>query len=873
MVTVSISLVYLVNLPDDNIPHSMKYILPLLFGRIQLTTLSFIVFLTTVVAQTQSPREFLGYELGARFTPHHKVVAYFEHVAHTSDHVKLTTYGTSYEWRPLIVAFVSSATNIANLEKIRTDNLKRVGIEAGEPSDKTPITWLSYNVHGNEAVASETAMRTLWELIDPSNLETKKWLENTLVIIDPCLNPDGQERYVNWYNQKANKRLQPDPQSTEHAEPWPGGRPNHYLFDLNRDWAWQVQQESQARIKLYNQWMPQVHVDFHEQGINAPYYFAPAAEPVHEFVSDFQKEFQETVGRNNARYFDENAWLYFTREVFDLFYPSYGDSWPMFNGAIGMTYEQGGSGRAGLGVLTALGDTLTLTERILHHHTSGMATIETVSKNANKLVDEFAKYFRDNQLNPKGKYKTYVIKPGSVPERLTALKQLLDRNGIRYVHANGKSGLKGFNYLTGETTTFALDAGDLVVSAHQPKSILTQTLFEPNPSLSDSLTYDITSWALPYAYGLQAYALENRLDVTAAPESTTIKTNQQQGAPLAYIAPWTSVAHARFAAALLNEGMRIRYAERGFSLAGKTYEPGSLIIGRAGNERVKDFQEKVLQLANSNGISLEAVSTGYVDTGKDFGSGDVKAIQPPRVALLGGNGVSSLNVGEIWHFFEEELDYPISMLDIQQFTSTDLNKYNTIILPSGNYNALGDAGLRKLDSWITAGGKLIAIESSASFLSGKEGFGLSQFLTDEEKREVEKRQEQEAAVERIADFQARERSGISNTVSGAVFEVKIDVSYPLGFGTGGKYYTLKNSGQRYAYLKNGINVGIIPDETYHRTGFVGAKAKSRMKESLVFGVEHKGRGQVIYMVDNPMFRGFWYNGKLIMSNALFMVGQ
>lgn len=844
-----------------------------LLGKLLLISLVLLGLWTSVAAQPKSPVEFLGYELGTRFTPHHRVVAYFEHVAATTNDVRLLHYGTTHEWRPLVVAFVSSAANMARLETIRQDNLRRAGLETGEVTTRIPIAWFSYNVHGNEAVSCETAMKTLWELVNPANTATKKWLENTVVAIDPCLNPDGQERYVNWYNQKANRRLQPDPQSVEHNEPWPGGRPNHYLFDLNRDWAWQVQRESQARIHLYNQWMPQVHVDFHEQGINAPYYFAPAAEPVHAFVSDFQREFQETVGRNNARYFDENAWLYFTREVFDLFYPSYGDSWPMFNGAIGMTYEQGGSGRAGLGILTALGDTLTLADRIAHHYTSGMATIETVSTHAERLLDEYAKYFSESRSNPKGRYRTYVIKPGSSPERLTALKALLDRNGIRHGTVAGRAGLKGFDYLTGKAASFSLDEGDLVVSAHQPKSILVQTLFEPDPALSDSLTYDITSWALPYAYGLQAYALETSLEAAAPGGDIPFEANQATGNPLAYISPWTSMVHARFLAALLNEGIRVRYAERAFTLAGKTYPPGSLIIGRAGNESKAGFGKRVVQLANDHKIRLDAVTTGYVDTGKDFGSGEVKAIQAPKVALVGGNGVSSLNVGEVWHFFEQELDYPLTILDPEQLASADLGLYNTLILPSGGYSSWGDAVVRKLDTWVAAGGKLIAIEAAVGFLSGKEGFSVSAFLSEEERKEAEKRREKEAAKTRITDFQNRERARISHAVSGAVFEVKMDASYPLGYGTGGRYYTLKNSGRRYAYLKDGINVGIIPDVTYHRTGFVGAKAKAGMNESLVFGVEHKGRGQVIYMVDNPLFRGFWDYGKLIMSNALFMVGQ
>lgn len=849
----------------------MKYISTRLFLAL------FVVFVAAncqpLSAQTKSPESFLGYKIGERFTPHHTVVAYVEHVAATSNYVHLVHYGESYERRPLIALFVSSPSNIANLETIRKENLQRAGIESGNPAGKTPVIWLSYNVHGNEAVSSETAMKTLWALVDPDNKETKQWLENTVVVIDPCLNPDGQERYVNWYNQKANKRLQPDPQSTEHSEPWPGGRPNHYLYDLNRDWAWQVQKETQERIKLYNQWLPQVHVDFHEQGVNAPYYFAPAAEPVHEFVTPFQREFQDTIGRNNAKYFDENAWMYFTREVFDLFYPSYGDSWPMFNGAIGMTYEQGGSGRAGLGILTALGDTLTLTERILHHYTSGLATIETVSRHSGRLVDEYSKYFSDHSSNPKGRYKAYVIKGGNAPDRLEALKKVLDLNGIQYGQANTRSGLSGFDYFSGKTASFSIDEEDLVVSAYQPKSVLAQALFEPNPKLSDSLTYDITSWALPYAYGLQAYALETRIAISKPHESPLFKDNKAEGLPLAYIAPWNTSVHARFLSALLNEGIRVRYAEREFTLAGKKYQPGSLIIGRSGNERVKDFQQAVTRLANQHKIPLETASTGYVDTGKDFGSSDVRAIMTPKVAVLSGSNVSSLSFGEIWHFFEQELDYPIVVLDLQQFNMADLSKYTVIILPSGNYNSLSESAFKKLDSWVTSGGKLIAIENATEFLSGKDGYGLSAYLTDEEKKEAEKYRELEASKERLAEYQERERFRISNDAAGAVFQLKIDATYPLGYGTDGKYYTLKNNGRRYGYLKNGINAGIIPSADYHRTGFIGYKAKAQVKESLVFGVEHKGRGQVVYLVDNPMFRGFWESGKLIMSNAVFMVGQ
>src|SRR5690554_5428279 len=396
-------------------------------------------------AQTLSPADFLGYELGERFTPHHKIVAYFEHVAASNDNVQLQYYGSTYEQRALLVVFVSSRDNIDNMEAIRTDNLRRAGMMPGSTGTKIPITWLSYNVHGNEAVSSEAAMMTLWSLVDPSNKDTESWLKNNFVVIDPCVNPDGRDRYATWYNQKMNARLQPDPQSIEHREPWPGGRANHYLFDLNRDWAWQSQIESQQRVELYNQWMPHLHLDFHDQGINAPYYFAPGAEPLHHQLTDFQHEFQETFGRNTAKYFDQNDWFYFTKEHFDLLYPSYGDTWPMYNGAIGMTIEQAGSGRAGIGVLTAEGDTLTLKDRIIHHHTTGLSAIEITSLNAERVVDEFEKYFAENSANPRGQYKSFVIKGSNPPERIAGLLEVLGKNGIHYGFASAGGNLKGFS--------------------------------------------------------------------------------------------------------------------------------------------------------------------------------------------------------------------------------------------------------------------------------------------------------------------------------------------------------------------------------------------------------------------------------------------
>ncbi|HLR25144.1 MAG TPA: M14 metallopeptidase family protein, partial [Fodinibius sp.] len=495
-----------------------------------------------VTAQPQSPSEFLGYELGSRWTPHHKVMDYIRHIAEESPLVEARKYGESNEGRSLMLIYISAESNMDRLEQIQVNNLKRTSLIEGEPSaEKTAIVWLSYNVHGNEPSSSEAAMKTLYELVRPNNAKTKRWLENVVVIIDPMLNPDGRDRYVSWYKQTAGADPNVHPAAREHHEPWPGGRTNHYYFDLNRDWAWLIQKESRARLAEYQRWMPHIHVDFHEQYYKNPYYFAPGAEPYHNAITDWQRDFQHTIGENNAEYFDEHNWLYFTGEVFDLFYPSYGDTYPIFNGAIGMTYEQGGHSRAGLGILKVEGDTLRLNDRVMHHVTTGFSTVEVSSRKADKIVDEFEAYYDQAAQDPSGKYKTYVFKADNDPDKLQAFFSLLDRHRIEYGKARKSRTFSGYNYQKGRTERVEVNEGDYLVSAYQPKSVLARVLLEPRPELSDSLTYDITAWAQHYAFGLDGYALTQRLNAEPASFTKQSVDNAVVGRPYAYLAEWQSL--------------------------------------------------------------------------------------------------------------------------------------------------------------------------------------------------------------------------------------------------------------------------------------------------------------------------------------------
>lgn len=305
----------------------------------------FLVLVVLLCCKTfaQSPDSVLGYKVGERFTRHHKIVQYFKTLAaNNPEQMLLEKYGETNEGRELMLAIISSKENMAVIDQIQMNNRTYAGLTKGRVAPLLPnppaIVWLSYNVHGNEPASSEAAMLTAYELLHPTKKETSDWLQKVVVIIDPCLNPDGRDRYVNWYNTVSSTTGNADAQAREHFEAYPQGRTNHYNFDLNRDGAWQTQTETQQRIKKYLQWMPQVHVDFHEQGYNNPYYFAPAAEPFHEVITQWQRNFQTQVGKNHSKYFDEKNWLYFTRQIFDLFYPSYGDTYPTYNGSIGMTY-------------------------------------------------------------------------------------------------------------------------------------------------------------------------------------------------------------------------------------------------------------------------------------------------------------------------------------------------------------------------------------------------------------------------------------------------------------------------------------------------------------------------------------------------------
>ncbi|NML22126.1 zinc carboxypeptidase [Pseudoflavitalea sp. G-6-1-2] len=830
---------------------------------------------TMLFAQVQSPEQFLGYKIGSRYTPHFNVVNYCKYLGTAAPNmVKVEQYGTTNEGRPLLLVFVASPENAQRLDAIRLNNLRLAGAtrdKAASDENAPAIVWLSYNVHGNETSSSEAAMLTLFELVNPANSKTKEYLKNTVVVVDPCMNPDGRDRYVNWFNSVVGKNANPVNFTREHSEPWPGGRPNHYYFDLNRDWAWQTQVESQQRMARYNQWLPQVHVDFHEQGVNEPYYFAPAAEPFHEVITPWQRDFQVMIGRSNAKYFDQNGWLFFTKERFDLFYPSYGDTYPIYKGAIGMTYEQGGHSRGGAAVINEDGDTLTLYDRLIHHFTTGMSTIETSASNASRLVKEFKKYYDKARTAPPGEFKAWLIKADG-GDRLKRLTQLLDKNNIEYSYLSSGSA-NGLNYFTNKNESVKITPGDVVINAGQTNANLLKVLFERTSKLSDSATYDITAWSMPYAYGLTTYGLNATLGGGSAEPPVPLKTTVAPGSTItAYAIKWTGLGSVRFLAELIKRKVKVRYAEQPFVTGGEQFEKGTLIVTKTSNTNVQAPLESIIQeVSKTTGEAYYPVASGYVDRGYDFGSDKVRIIRAPRVTLLAGDGISSLGMGEVWHYFDHVINYPLNVVWIKDFGKDVLKETDVLIMPDGNYRSFDKNMHDALKDWVSNGGRIVAIEGGVGTLARNE-WGIK--LKESDDKKDDKKEDKKDDYTLLRKYENRERDYLPSFIPGAIYKVDLDNSHPLAFGYDSTYYTLKQDDNIYDFFKEGMgwNVGVIKKSS-QISGFVGSKLKDRLKDGLLFGVQNQGDGTIVYFTDNPVFRSFWENGKLLFANAVFMVGQ
>lgn len=820
----------------------------------------------------QTPANYLGYEIGERFTYHHQITGYFKHVAETSERVLYLNYGETYEKRPLIAVVISSPENLSKIDQLRDNNLIGAGLKEGNMDGKQlPIVWLSYNIHGNEASGSEAAILALHYLATQEKEEVKKWLEDMIIVIDPCLNPDGREKYAVWYHQASGKNTILQRESWEHQEPWPGSRVNHYLFDLNRDWAWQTQAETQQRLAFYQQWMPHIHIDFHEMGYESPYFFGPGAKPYNEAITEWQSEFQKLIGKNLSRVFDQRNELYFTDEVFDLFSPAFGDTWPTFKGSLGFTYEQGGGSAAGKAVIKSTGDTITLKKRLDNQYAATMGTLATAYEHREKIPVEFNKYFREGTARFSSDYKTYLVKANANPQAFAEFLSLLDRNQIQYFHPTlANKRVSGFDFFTRKTGTHQVSQNDIIIPVNQPHSHMVKVLFEPETKFHDTISYDLTAWSLPYIFNLPALALKESIAVKKDSKPSVPKINNEipETLPLAYLAEWKDFHSVKLLAALLKKDITVRYANTNFEIQGKKFEKGTILINRPENLNFKENLDSVIvALANHYNIALYNTESGKSSKGKDFGSSSFRYIKPPKVAIVKGRGTAANSVGELWFYFDQEINYPVALIDLEQIITMDLSGYDLIFLPSGSYPK---PAADKILGWVKSGGRVIAMERAlqafekdSSLIFGKT---VKQYRDKVQKAKDSAKPSPDSLLIRFED---RRKLAVQNISGSSIFRMTLDSSHPVSFGTGSNLFVIKRNSSVYPYLpESALNMGYFRPDS-HTSGYVGEKLKKELEHSLGIGQEAVGRGSIIYVTDSPIYRSFVHGGKLLLGNMIF----
>ncbi|HEX8695999.1 MAG TPA: M14 metallopeptidase family protein [Longimicrobium sp.] len=804
-----------------------------------------------------SPAQVLGYELGERFTPYAGVQQYAKALDAASDRVEYRPYGETYEGRELFQLVVATPGNLRRLDQILAANAELARgagperarqIAAANPA----VVYFSYGVHGNESSSSEAALWTAWDLARDAP-EVRGALDSLVVIIDPVTNPDGRDRYVNWYRSVRGAVPDPDPQSREHREPWPGGRFNHYLFDLNRDWSWATQEETRARLATWWRWNPQVHVDFHEMFFNSSYFFFPATAPINPIYPEHILEWGKRFGQANARAFDQHGWAYYTAEAFDLFYPGYGDSWPSLTGAVGMTYEQAGHGAAGQAVAREDGDTLTLHDRAEHHRTSGQATLRTAAEGKTRLLLDYAEAARtagDGEQD-------FLLVPGEDPSRVEALVAHLRRQGVEVERAQSGFTARATAY-AGFPARGQFPAGTYRVRARQPLGRLAITLLQQETQLKADYSYDVSAWSLPYAYGVAAYRVApgtgSGWTSVAAPNGPAERPAPAPGYGY-LVAPGegASAAVLRF----MEAGGRARVLVKPSTFGGRRFPAGTWFIPARGNDSLQARATRA-----GLGPFAAVAATGLSENGIDLGSENVLPVKAPRVALVSGDGVSATSFGSMWFYLERELGLRLDVVQGSDLASVDLSEYDVIVLPDASPRALRGAD-EALKGWIQKGGRLVAVGGGAAAVAA-----LAEVKTRESPRDSSRDRF-------LAGREEREKQEWRQEVPGTIVPVTLDPAHPLAFGAGldaapERTFVLHQGNRIFEPAEGVESVAYFPRDLSRISGVISPENLRNLGQGAWLVTKRMGQGSVVLFADDPLFRLFWRSTQPLLVNAILL---
>ncbi len=795
-----------------------------------------------------SPSEFLGYDIGEHHTRHDLIVAYFTKLAAVSDRASIYEYGKTHEGRKLVILTISSPENLQNLDNIKQDHLAFVDPSGSVSNyDAVPIFInLGYNVHGNEPSTSEAALLSAYTFAASNNPEILNYIRNSVIMIDPTINPDGRDRHTHWANMYQGNPEVSDPQDAEHNEYWPGGRTNHYWFDLNRDWLLGIHPESRGKLTWYHEWYPNVVTDFHEMGTQSSYFFEPMKDnaslnpimPKENYV-----DLNNLFGDYFAQALDSIGSFYFTKEVFDGTYPGYGSSYPDLQGALALLFEQASS--RGHVQKTAFGE-ITFPFTIRNQYVTSIATVRAAVENKAYLRKYQQDFFKSALGNAaKSRLKGYSFKDDYDKNRVKAFIDKLLLHKVDVYKANGS----------------------YVVPTNQPQYRMVQSFFETYDKYRDSVYYDASAWSVANFYNMKyrsVTSLNLGEKVTSTEELVSVVPVQKTD--YAYIIDYDDYNATAVLHYLQNNGVTVSSSFKPFTakttVGDKAFNYGALVVPVSLQKKNADEIFELIQKAQKKyHVPMFSVKTGYNAKGIDLGSRSVSPITKPKAAMLIGTGVRSYEAGEVWHLLDTRVHMPITKIPMRNFNGVNLDKYNTLVMVSGRYD-FTKKQQEKLKGWIGKGNTLITIGGASKWVVDKK-------LVKEKLVEVAK--DSTKAVERKPYVDARENIG-KEEVGGIILKVDLDVTHPLAFGYRDTQIPVyKNNSVWLKPSQNNYSTVAKYAKDAHIDGFITKKnTEEFLNHSASLVVSKLEEGRVILFADNPNFRGSWYGTNRLFLNALFL---
>ncbi len=830
------------------------------------------VFVSSLIAQAptvMSPDEFFGRPLGATFTRHDEVMSYVRAVDAASDRIGVESYGTTTEGRPLTLVIATSSANSARLPAIK-DGLRKLGDPRIDPAqrdvaamiaDLPCVVWLSFNVHGNEASGTEAFLAVLHRLASDGGDDVASWLAHAVIILDPCLNPDGHDRYVNWYRSVAGSVPDVDRATFEHAEPWPTGRFNHWNFDLNRDWAFASQPETRARLPKFTAWSPQVHVDVHEMDPDSTYFFFPANRPINSNFPPMTVKWGKIFGEGNAAAFDAVGAPYFTAEDYDLFYPGYGDSWPSLNGAIGMTYEMAGNGRAGVAMRRDDGRVLTLLERLRHHERATLSTVATAVKRRDELLRDWHDFRRTAVEEGRGgAVRAFILDTETDPQRADALAANLRLQGIEVQRSKIAWTLPRVKDVYGaEVVDRTFPAGTYFVSLDQPLKRLAKTLLEPRTDIRELYFYDVSAWSQPLAFGVPCFEVSQPLTVDAEQVGDVVPrpgTLAEGPSPVGWLLDASNSGSVGALASLLRAGVLVRCAQKTFTHSGQVYSRGAFLVRR--NENSSEIEAAIKSAVAAGGF-VRPVASGLSQKGIDLGSASFPSLNQPRVLLVAGRGRDATSFGAARFLLDQIHRIPYSVVTEESLTRRNLARATAVVFTEGR-------GITNVDTrtalreFMSDGGVVVAMGSSAFGSLGKDSLSDVKAFNPERK----------AASRPVRLTEEREEQDRKRQAPGSIFRVELDPAQPLAFGYRGELTAFKSGLSAFDPSGPGTHVGWFADAP-PIAGYVNDDDEKQLRGKSYLTVSSVGDGALVLFAEDPNFRGGWHGLSRLFLNSILIL--